>query len=59
VIRAGLVLVGAALDELNRLVAGLTHLRTTVAAIAQDAARRKHPSWFQLVMDLEVLDWLT
>jgi hypothetical protein len=57
VIRAGLALVAAAVDELDRLTAVLAHLQTTVAAIAQVAARKKHPSWFQLVMNPELLDW--
>lgn len=57
VIRAGLALVAAAVDDLDRLIDVLTHLQTTVAAIAQVAARKKHPSWFQLVMNPELLDW--
>lgn len=57
VVRAGLALVAAALDDLGRLVDVLAQLRTTAAAIARVASRRRHPSWFQLVINPELLDW--
>ena len=57
VVRAGLALVAAAVDELDRLIDVLAQLQATVAAIAQVASRKKHPSWFQLVMNPELLDW--
>jgi hypothetical protein len=59
VIRDWLALLAEALDDFDRLTVVLMRLRLVIAAIAQVAARKKHPSWFQLLMNPELLDWQT
>ena len=59
VIRAGLPLLVAAADDLDRLTDVLNRLRVVIAAVARVTARKEHPSSFQLLMHPVLLDWQT
>jgi hypothetical protein len=58
VIRDRLTLIIDALDDLARLTRKLDDLRVAVAVIARVGTRKKHPSWFQLVLNPELMNWL-
>jgi hypothetical protein len=57
VIRDRLILIVDALDDLGRLTRRLKDLQVAVAAIARVGTRKKQPSWFQLVLNPELMNW--
>jgi hypothetical protein len=57
VIRDRLMLLIDVLDDTARLVRKLEELQVAVAAIARVGTRKKQPSWFQLVLDPELMNW--
>jgi hypothetical protein len=57
VLRDWLPLLMDALDDRDRLSDRLTRLQAAIAAIARVTIRRKKPSWFQLLLDPQLLEY--
>jgi hypothetical protein len=56
-LRKWLTLLMVLLDDRDQLSAKLTHLRATIAASARVNSRKKKPSWFQLLLNPQLLEF--
>ena len=56
-IRDRLTILIDALDDLGRLIQKLSELEVAITKIAKVGTRKKEPSWFQLLLNPELLTW--
>jgi hypothetical protein len=57
VIRQWIVSLTGALEDIEQLIRTLEQMAATIAAVARQKLRKKHPASFQLLLDPELLDW--